>query len=131
MENKNELNVIVKMKELCELVLDATEKSPKKFRFSIVSKMQNYVFNALENLYKANAIMAKDGKKKSIEKRINYQYMAITDIKLLTFTVQLAFELQCILKKEYIAISNKIYECQKLIGAWIKSEHKKIQNNCT
>ena len=130
MENKDELNVIVKMKELCELILNATEKSPKKFRFSIVSRIQQYAFNALENLYKANAIIAKDGKKKSIEKRINLQYVAITNMKLLTFTVQLAFELQCILKKEYIEISNKIFECQKLTGAWIKSEHKKIQNNC-
>ena len=63
MKNKEELIVIIKTKELCELVLNASEKAPKKFRFSIVSKMQSYVFSALENLYKANAILVKEDKK--------------------------------------------------------------------
>ncbi|MBR3314902.1 MAG: four helix bundle protein [Atopobiaceae bacterium] len=51
-----ELVVIVRAKELCGYVLTITDKSPKKFRFTLVSRLQNYALDAVESLYKANLV---------------------------------------------------------------------------
>ncbi len=44
----NELTVITKTKNLCFYVLTITDKSPKKFRFTLVAKLQNNALDALE-----------------------------------------------------------------------------------
>ena len=38
----NELAVITKAKDLCDYVLTVTDRSPKKFRFTLVIRLQNY-----------------------------------------------------------------------------------------
>lgn len=42
MKSTSELAVITKTKKLADYVFTVTHKSPKKYRFSIVSRMQNY-----------------------------------------------------------------------------------------
>ena len=44
----SELVVIVRAKELCGYVLTATDKLPKKLRFAMVSRLQNYALDAVE-----------------------------------------------------------------------------------
>lgn len=122
----SELTVIIKTKSLCAYVMNATSNSPKKFRFTLVSKMQTYCLNSLEYLYRANEIMANTGSKKSILKRIDLQHKAVSELHLLAFMTQMAFDEKCILKKEYISIAEQILECKKLAGAWIKSERKRL-----
>lgn len=46
--------VITKSKELMKVVFEVTDKSPKKFRFSLVSRMQNLSMDILKNLYMVN-----------------------------------------------------------------------------
>lgn len=42
MERKqSELTVITKAKDLCSYVIKVTQKSPKQFRFTFVSRLQN------------------------------------------------------------------------------------------
>ena len=38
----SELLVITKAKDLCSYIMTITEKSPKRFRFTLVSRLQNY-----------------------------------------------------------------------------------------
>ncbi len=54
--NKSELSVITKAKDLCSYVMTVTDKSPKRFRFTLVSRMQNYALDVIESLYYANEI---------------------------------------------------------------------------
>ena len=51
---QSELSVITKAKELCSYVMTVTQKSPKQFRFTLVSRLQNYTLEIIENLYRAN-----------------------------------------------------------------------------
>lgn len=51
-----DLKVITKAKELAELVYEITERSPKKFRFTIVGLMQNLSLGIVDELYKANDV---------------------------------------------------------------------------
>ena len=55
MEHKqSELTVITKAKDLCSYVMNVTQKSPKQFRFTFVTRLQNLALSAIENLFRAN-----------------------------------------------------------------------------
>ncbi|MGN0181887.1 MAG: hypothetical protein ACI4DP_05690 [Candidatus Ornithomonoglobus sp.] len=49
-----DLKVLAKAKELAALIFEITDKSPKKFRFTIVSRMQNLSLEIISGLYMAN-----------------------------------------------------------------------------
>ena len=51
MQRKSDLYVITKV--ITEYIITVTEKSPKKFRFTLVARLQNYCLDVVENLYLA------------------------------------------------------------------------------
>lgn len=55
MQKKNNLFVMTKAKDLCNYVITVTEKSPKKFRFTLVNRLQNYCLDIIENIHIANS----------------------------------------------------------------------------
>ena len=123
---QSELTVIVKAKDLCNYVLTVTEKSPKRFRFTLTSKLQTYALNVLENLYRANEVFLVKGKPETAERRETYQQQALTECKLLAYLAQLAMEQECILPKQYEQITKKVFDVQNMIRAWMKSDKKRI-----
>lgn len=129
MDSKSELSVITKSKDLCNYILTITDKSPKKFRFTLVSRLQNYSLAIIENLLSANEVRVIDVRNRvridRLEARRDYQQKAFTNIKLLSFIAQVAMEQQCILPKQYEQITKKLYDCQNLLGAWVKSDNKR------
>ena len=44
---KSELSVITKAKDLCSYIMTVTDKSPKRFRFTLVSRLQNYALDVI------------------------------------------------------------------------------------
>lgn len=120
---EDELTVITRAKELCEYILTVTDKSPKKFRFTLVSRLQNYSLSVIEHLYRANNVfVANSDKPERYEKRLEFQHEAMTELRLLAYLSMIARESQCILPKQQSQISSKIIETQKLLYAWIKSD---------
>ena len=57
--------------------------------------------------------------------RRNYQQKAFTNMKMLAYLSQLAMEQQCILPKQYEQITKKLYDCQNMLGAWVKSDNRR------
>lgn len=53
---KSDLYVVTKVKELTKCVITVTEKSPKKIRFTLVTRLQNYCLVVWENIVTANMI---------------------------------------------------------------------------
>ena len=51
---QKDLKVISKAKELSAVIFEITERSPKKFRFTLVSRMQNISLDIIAELYEAN-----------------------------------------------------------------------------
>lgn len=133
MEKKTELSVITKSKELCNYILTVTEKSPKRFRFTLTGKIQNYALNVIEMLIKANEIYVYETNRtlnmQLVQERVHMQRGAMTNLKLLSYMVQVAMEQQCILPKQYEQITRKVYDCQNLLGAWMKSDAVRFQRN--
>lgn len=117
----SELRVVTAAKNLCNYVLTVTNKSPKSFRFTLVSRLQNLSLDIIENIYKANEVFVQNKDVQSIQKRLDLQHSALTSVKILAYIALLAREHGCILPKQYEQISKLVHDCQYLLGAWIKS----------
>ena len=128
MERKeSELKVITKAKDLCSYVMTVTQKSPKHYRYTFVSRLQNLSLSVIENIIRANDVFARKGDMVMMEKRLEYQRNAMTDLKILGFVSLMAMENGCILSKQYELIARQITDCQNLLGAWMKSDRKRLQ----
>ncbi len=125
-KNPSELIVITKARELCSYVMTVTQKSPKHFRFTFVTRMQNLSLDVIENLYRANDTFVSARDKEAIKQRLDYQHKAITSLKLLAYISYLACEQGCILPRQYEQISFLATGCQNLAGAWITSDKKRF-----
>lgn len=123
---QSELAVITKVKDLCSYVMTVTDKSPKRFRFTLVAKLQNYALDIIENLYRANEVFVKAGDREKAQQRIDFQHQALTELKLLGYMAQLSMEQGCILPKQYEQITKKIHDCQNMLGAWLNSDRKRL-----
>ncbi len=55
------LAVISRAKDLCGYVLQATDASPKRFRFTLVSRLQNYALDVVDRLFRANEVFVAAG----------------------------------------------------------------------
>lgn len=128
MERKqSELTVITKAKDLCAYIMTVTQRSPKQFRFTFVSRLQNLALSVIENLFRANDVFVSRQDVIAQKERVGYQRAAMTDLKLLGYISLLAAEQGCILLKQYEQISRQITDCQNLLGAWMNSDRKRLQ----
>ena len=125
-ETKSELLIITKSKDLASYVLAVTQNSPKHFRYTFVSRMQNLVLDIIENLYRANDTLFRRGDQESFRVRQEYQHKAMTDIRLLAYIAQLAMEQKCILPKQFEQISIGTTDCLRILGAWISSDRRRM-----
>ena len=123
----NELNVIVKAKDLCSYVMIITQKSPKQFRFTFVSRLHNLSLSIIENLIRANDVFVVKNDQIAYKERLQYQRNAMTDLRILGYIALLSMEQKCILLKQYEQISRHINECQNLVGAWMNSNRKRFR----
>lgn len=84
-KKESELTIITKAKDLCSYIMVVTQKSPKYFRFTFVSRLQNLSLDIIENLYRANDIFVEKGNKDSYLRRREFQQQAMTNIKILSY----------------------------------------------
>lgn len=123
--NANDLMVITVVKKLGAYITTVTQKSPKKYRNVFVNRMQNYTFDTLEYLLKANFIKMNSNENKI--KREEYQKEAIIKLKLLGYISMVAEISGCILKRQYKQISMQLTEAINLIIAWKKSDDARFK----
>ena len=125
-DKKSDLLVVTKAKELCSYIMTVTQKSPKQFRFTFVTRLQNLALDVIENIYYANEIFIGKGGEKNAEKRLSLQHHALTTLKLIAYISELAMTEQCLLFKQYEQIAKLTTDCQRLLGAWINSDKKRF-----
>ncbi|MCM1546357.1 MAG: four helix bundle protein [Clostridiales bacterium] len=113
-----EMAVFTHAKKLSEYIFVITEKSPKKLRWSIVSRLQNASVEIVENLYHANF-------ERDDEKRTAYQKSAAVGLKILDFYSETARKKQAITIRQTEIIARQIAETTKLLNGWIKSTKRK------
>ena len=123
---KGDLYVIESANKLCKYIFTITDKSPKKFRFSFVTRLHNYGFNLMEKLIEANDTYVVSGNSPEARKRAELQRNAMTILKLMGYVGEMAYEQKCILPKHFKEMSKQIFETQKLLAGWIKSDQKRF-----
>ena len=128
---KNELSVITKAKDLCSYIMTVTDKSPKRFRFTLVSRLQNYALDVIENLIMANETFVNAGDTRSAIERMSYQRKAMIHLKLLSYMSELAMKQGCILPKQYEQITKQVYDAENMLGAWMNSDKKRYGTTAT
>src|SRR5574344_91886 len=121
-----ELTVLIKAKDLCSYIMTITRKSPKEFRFSFVSRLQNLSLSVVENIIRANELYVTKSDPSLYPVRMRYQRDAITDVKILGYFALLSMEQKCILFKQYEKISEKYTDCLNLLKAWMISDKKRM-----
>lgn len=117
MPDKNELQVIIKAKELAKHTLIITSNAnryPKKFRFSLVDKMQNKALDIYEALLEANRTYIKDYKRD----RLEMQTRAIAYCDELLFYIELSHEINIINEKSMEYWSKMVSDIKHMTIAW-------------
>ena len=127
-KKQSELAVITKAKDLGSYIFIVTEKSPKKYRFTLVSKMQRLALSVIENILRANFVYIRDGEDiERMEQRKAYQREAYVELKLLGYMAFMAREQLCILPKQYQQISILEAEVNRLLIAWGRSDQNRYK----
>lgn len=117
MAENNELQVIIKAKELAKHTLILTSncnRYPKKYRFSLVDKMQNKCLNIYEALYEANRTDIRYFKRD----RLELQTKAITYCDELLFYIELSYELHIINSGSMEHWSKMVCDIKRMAIAW-------------
>lgn len=109
-----EMAVFTHAKKLSEYIFVITEKSPKKLRWSIISRLQNASVEIVENLYRANF-------ERDDTARIEYQKSAAVGLKILDFYSETARKKQAITIRQTEIIARQISETTRLLNGWVKS----------
>ncbi len=114
---ETELQVILKAKDLAEHTLRVTSncrRYPKKYRFSLVDKMQNKALEIYEYLYEANRTDLKSyGRERS-----ELQTKAITHCDELLFYIELSYKLNIISDKSMGYWSKMVKDVKHMTLAW-------------
>lgn len=114
---ESELKVILKAKDLCEHTLRITSncnRYPKKFRFSLVDKMQIKALEIYEYLYEANRTDLKN----YARERSELQTKAITHCDELLFYIELSHKLGIINIQSMEYWSKMVTDIKHMAIAW-------------
>ena len=121
---ENDLKVILKAKELAKHTLLLTSncnRYPKKFRFSLVDKMQNKALEIYEYLHEANRTDIKD----YARERSELQTKAITHCDELLYYIELSHELNIINIGSMEYWSGMVKDVKHMAIAWRKKDKER------
>ena len=115
----SELTVITKTKELVKhtyTLTENTERFPKKYRFTLVNRLQNRATDIFECLIEANELDLRDPEE--AKERARLQARALTYCKELLFLLELSFEQKRINAKSLEYWSKLAFDVMYMTKAW-------------
>ena len=125
---ESELKAITKAKDLTSYIMTVTQNSPKQFRFTFVSRLHNVSLDVLEELILANEVFFSKDDPAGLRERLSYQRKAMSSLRLVSYFSMIAMEQKCITMRHYEMISSMVLDCQRLLGAWMSSDKKRLQS---
>ena len=124
---QSDLTVITKAKDLCSYIMKVTDKSPKKFRYTFVARLQNLALDIIEDLYRANDVFLAPNDSAAYAQRLSLQRRALTNLRILSYFSMLAADVGCLLFKQYEETARLASESMNYLGAWMNSDKRRFQ----
>ena len=127
-----DLTVVVRARALAGYLFTVTEKSPKRFRFTLTARMQNACLDILESLYMANDtwIDVRDAPpgvvRERLRERRDHQHRVLSAARRLDCLLTLSREHGALLAKQQAFASELLGEVIALTRGWIKSDGKRF-----
>lgn len=122
----SELNVITKAKDLVKhtyVITNSTTKYPKKYRYTLVNRIQNRVIDIYECLIEANELNINIAEEK--QQRQKLQAKALTYCKELLFFIELSFEMQFISSGSCEYWGKMALDVKYMTSAWKKKDKQR------
>lgn len=116
-EKEREMAVFTAAKKLSEYVFVVTQNAPAKFRWSIISRLQNTSVEVVEALYLANFERG--------EKRLQLQKLAGTRLRLLDHYAEVGYKLKLFPFRRLGVITRNIVVVRSLLAGWAKSTQRR------
>jgi hypothetical protein len=113
--NNDDLPVFVKWFEFLEWLLPATDKFPKKARFSFSQRIEGIALDVIEDLIEAQY----SKEKRAILKRVNLR------LEKLRVLLRLSHKLRYLPHNGYEHASRSINEAGRMIGGWLKQQEQR------
>ena len=119
----SEFNVIVKAKDLVKhtfTITNSTERFPKKYRFTLVNRIQDKAVQIYECVIEANELDLRDAQE--FRERQKLQAKALTYCKELLFFIELSQEMGFISMKSCNVWSKLVLDVKYMVAAWKKRD---------
>ncbi len=125
-KNKSELTVLTKVSELATYIAAATISAPAKYRQSYVLRLQNLSLDAMQLLYEANSYALSPAEPAEGESRLGCQRKAYVTLKTLSKFLFAAFEVKCLIARQYQHAAKLLTETMSLLAKWERSDFKRL-----
>lgn len=116
---KSDLYIITVAKKLVDYVFEVEEKSPKKFRGSLITKMDSTCLDLIELLYQSNALNLHDAN------RVQRQKECLVKLRIISFLSEIGQKYGCYTFHQYETISKQLHDCNAYLLNWMKSDEKR------
>lgn len=113
---KSDLFVITAGKKLVEYISLINDNAPKKFRYSIITKVDNECIDLIKDLYSANNLNVKD------QKRREHQESAKVHLSMIDFIFLMGVKRQCYTSHQYEVMSKFNFDCLSYLEKWMMSD---------
>ena len=112
-DKEKEMAVFTAAKKLSEYIFVVTQNAPAKFRWSIVSKLQNVSIEVIETLYLANFERGAE--------RLRLQKVASTKLRLVDHYAEIGYKVKLFPFKRLTFITRSVVTVRGLLAGWAKS----------
>ena len=115
MTQSNQLTLILHVEGLCHKIFDVCLNMPKKVRFSVAQRLENYCLDLLTSLYKARYHQAQ-----ALKITLNHADSTLAQLRALC---RFAHARQLISHRAFEQLASGLNETGKMLGGWLKACH--------
>jgi len=122
-----EMEVVTEAKKLEHHTMTITsneKRYPKKYRFCMVNRMQEYALNIIGDLMEANDMSLSDHGERPL--RLRLQRSALRNCRLLLHYIELSYNMEFINAESFEYWSKMANSVRNMIGAWYLSDKNRV-----
>ena len=122
---QNEFILITKAKDLVKhtFLMTNDRRFPKKYRFTVVNRLQDLVIDIFQHIQEANELDLADPQE--FRERRYDQKKALTKCKTVLFLIELSFERELISKDQCAAWTKAVLDVKYMTAKWRKQDQQR------